>query len=163
MNEEIRTKEFEQILEKAKNDDRIIGLILTGGRGKGMFTENSDYDIAIITTDESVSNVKAEYKGKQNIIDIGVLPIAGFRIYAAVGTAEDWDRYTYAHIKARIDKTGILPKDQISKVAKNALGGYLNSLYRSVKNSRDGNTFASHFDACESLPWLLTFLFAVEG
>ncbi len=173
MNEEIKLKEFEQILEKAKNDDRIIGLILTGGRGKGMFTENSDYDIAIITTDESALGVKEEYKGKQGIIDIGVLPISGFRIYAAVGTAEDWDRYTYAHIKARIDKTGeiqkiidekgILPKDQISKVAKNALGGYLNSLYRSVKNNRDGNMFASHFDACESLPWLLTFLFAVEG
>src|SRR3989338_5668740 len=173
MNEEIKSKAFEEILEKAKNDDRVVGLILTGGRGKGMFTENSDYDIAIITTDESVSGVKEAYKGKQDIIDIGVLPISGFRIYAAVGTAEDWDRYTYAHIKTRIDKTGeiqkiidekgILPKDQISKVAKNALGGYLNSLYRSVKNNRDGNMFASHFDACESLPWLLTFLFAVEG
>ena len=173
MNEEIKSKTFEQILEKAKRDDRIIGLILTGGRGKGMFTENSDYDIAIITTDESVSSVKEEYKGKQDIIDIGVLPISGFRIYAAVGTAEDWDRYTYAHIKAQIDKTGeiqkiidekgIFPKDKISKVAKNALGGYLNSLYRSVKNHRDGNLFASNFDASESLPWLLTFLFAVEG
>lgn len=173
MNEATKSKNFQEILEKAKNDDRVIGLILTGGRGKGMFTENSDFDIAIITTDESVSTVKEEYKGKQDIIDIGVLPISGFRIYAAVGTAEDWDRYTYAHIKAQIDKTGeiqkiidekgILPKDQISKVTKNALGGYLNSLYRSVKNHRDGNIFASHFDACESLPWLLTFLFAVEG
>lgn len=173
MNEEIKSKEFEQILERAKKDDRIVGLILTGGRGKGTFTENSDYDIAIITTEESVSDVKEEYKGKQNIIDIGVLPISGFRIYATVGTAEDWDRYTYAHIKAQIDKTGeiqkiidekgILPKDQALKAAKNALGGYLNSLYRSVKNRRDGNIFASHFDACESLPWLLTFLFAVEG
>lgn len=170
---QIKQKEFEQILEKSKNDDRIIGLILTGGRGKGMFTENSDYDIAIITTDESVSSVKEEYKGKQDIIDIRVLSISGFRIYAALGNVEDWDRYTYTHIKAQIDKTGeiqkiidekgVLPKDQISKVAKNALGGYLNSLYRSVKNHRDGNIFASHFDACESFPWLLIFLFAVEG
>lgn len=173
MNEELKTKEFEKILDKAKKDDRIIGLILTGGRGKGMFTENSDYDIAIITTDESVSSVKEEYRGKQDIIDIGVLPISGFRIYVAVGTAEEWDRYTYAHIKAQIDKTGeiqkiidekgILSKDQALKAAKGALGGYLNSLYRSVKNHRDGSSFASHFDACESLPWLLTFLFAVEG
>ena len=54
MDEETKTKEFEQILENAEKDDRIIGLILTGGRGKGMFTENSDYDIVIITTDESV-------------------------------------------------------------------------------------------------------------
>ena len=173
MNEAVKSKEFEQILEKAKKDDRVIGLILTGGRGKGMFTENSDYDIAIITTDESVSDVKEECKGKQDIIDVGVLPLSGFRSYAAVGTAEDWDRNTYAHIKAQIDKTGeiqkiidekgILPKDHALKTAKNALGGYLNSLYRSLKNHRDGNIFASHFDACESLPWLLTFLFAVEG
>ncbi len=58
MNEEIKSKEFEEVLERAKNDNRIVGLILTGGRGKGMFTENSDYDIAVITTDESLSNVK---------------------------------------------------------------------------------------------------------
>jgi len=40
MNEETKTKEFEGILEKAKSDERVIGLILTGGRGKGMYTEN---------------------------------------------------------------------------------------------------------------------------
>ncbi|MFA7286566.1 MAG: nucleotidyltransferase domain-containing protein [Patescibacteria group bacterium] len=173
MDEEIKINEFNKILEQAKNDDRVIGLILAGGRGKGMFTENSDYDVAIITTDESILGVKEDYKGTQDIIDIGVLSISEFRIYAAVGTAEDWDRYTYAHIKARIDKTGeiqkiidekgILPQEQISKVAKKALCGYLNSLYRALKNHRDGNEFASRLDACESLPWLLTFLFAVEG
>ena len=47
-----------------------------------MQAENSDYDIAIITTDESVSSVKEEYKGKQDIIDIGVLPISA-RVAAA--------------------------------------------------------------------------------
>ena len=173
MTEKIKSKEFKQLLEKAKNDDRIIGFILTGGRGKGMFTENSDYDVALITTDESVLNVQEEYKSKQDIIDLGIMSLSRFKIYADVGTAEDWDRYACTHIKAHIDKTGeiqkiidekgVLPKDQTAKVAKNALGCYLNSLYRSIKNHRDGNIFASHFDACESLPWLLTFLFAIEG
>jgi len=129
--------------------------------------------VAIIATDESVLNVKKEYKPKQGIVEIGVRSISEFRNHAAVGSAEDWDRYTFAHIKAQVDKTGeiqkiidekgILPKDQMLKVAKNALGGYLNSLYRSIKNRRDGNMLASHFDACESLPWLLTFIFATEG
>ena len=173
MQGEIKRKEFEQILEKATNDNRIVGLVLAGGRGKGMFTENSDYDVVMITTDASASNVKEEYKGKQDMIDIGVLPISGFRIYAAVGTAEEWDRYTYAHLKASIDKIGeiqkivdekgTLPEDCLLKVAKNALDGYLNFLYRSMKNDRDGDIFASHFDACESLPRLITFLFTVEG
>lgn len=171
--EKMKLKEFKQTLERAKNDDRIIGLILTGGRGKGMFTEYSDYDIALITTNESILNVREEYKGRQDILDIGALSISEFRVYAEVGSAEEWDRYTYAHIKAHIDKTGeiqkiidekgILPKEQILKVAKNALDGYLNFLYRSIKNRRDGNIPASHFDACESLPQLLTFLFALEG
>lgn len=173
MKEEIKSKEFKQIFEKAKNDDRVVGLILTGSRGKGLFTEHSDYDVALITTDESALTVKEEYKCKQGITDIGVFSISEFRNYAMMGTAEDWDRYTYVHIKVQIDKTGeiqkivnekgILPKDQITKVAKNALDGYLNYLYRSLKNHRDGNMFASHFDACESLPRLLIFLFAVEG
>lgn len=171
--EEAKSKEFKKILERAKNDDRIIGLILTGGRGKGMFTKYSDYDVALITTDESTLNVKEEYKGKQDIVGIGALPISEFRVYAEVGTAEEWDRYTYAHVKAQIDKTGeiqkiidkkaTLPKEDILQVAKNALDGYFNFLYRSIKNYRDGNMPASHFDACESLPRLLTFLFAIEG
>lgn len=173
MNEEAKTRKFEQILEKAREDNRVIGLILAGGRGKGMSTKYSDYDIALIATEASISEVKSEYKGQQDVIDIGVLSISQFRDYAKIGTEEDWDRYTYAHIKAQIDKTGeiqkiidekgILPEDKKLKVAKDALGAYLNSLYRSVKNHRDGNMFASHFDACESLPWLLTFLFAIEG
>ncbi len=173
MTEEIKSEEFKQLLKKAKNDDRIIGLILTGGRGKDIFTENSDYDVALITTDTSVLNIQDEYKSKQDIIDLAIMSLSKFRIYADVGTAEDYDRYAYAHIKAHIDKIGeiqkiidekgILPKDQTVRVAKNALGCYLNSLYRSVKNHRDGNMFVSHFDACESLPWLLTFLFAIEG
>lgn len=173
MHEEVKSKKFDQILEKAKNDDRIIGLILTGGRGKGIFTENSDYDVALIVSDESVLGVKEEYKGEQGIIDIGVLSMSGFKIYAAIGTMEEWDRYTYTHIKAQIDKTGeiqsiidekgVLPTEYIPQIAKNALDGYLNFLYRSIKNYRDGNIFASYFDACESLPRLLTFLFAVEG
>ncbi len=173
MNEEIKTKEFESVLEKAKSDERVIGLILAGGRGKGVYTENSDYDVAIIATDESVSDVKNEYKTKQEMVEIVVRSISEFKNYATAGSTEEWDKYTFAHVKAQIDKTGeiqklidekgIFPKDQILKVAKNALEGYLNSLYRSIKNNRDGNALASHFDACESLPWLLIFLFAIEG
>ncbi|MFA5954862.1 MAG: nucleotidyltransferase domain-containing protein [Patescibacteria group bacterium] len=173
MNEETKSKKFEQILEKAKNDNRVVGLILAGGRGKGMFTENSDYDVLVVTTNEAASAVEKDYKGEQGVIDIGVRSLEEFRNHATVGSAEEWDRYTFAHTKAQIDKTGevqkiidekgILPEDKILAISKHALGGYLNSLYRSVKNHRDGNQFASHFDACESLSWLLTFLFATEG
>lgn len=173
MNEETKLKKFEAILKKAENDDRIIGVVLAGARGKGMFTEHSDYDIALYTVDGVVGNIQEEYKSEQGVMDIGVLALSDFKNYAGMGSAEEWDRYTYAHITATIDKTGevqkiidekgVLPPDHVSRVVKKALDAYLNLLYRSVKNDRDGNLFSSHFDACESLSSLLTFLFAVEG
>ena len=45
-------KAYEAYAEKAKNDERIIGIILAGGRGKGASSENSDYDVILVTTDE---------------------------------------------------------------------------------------------------------------
>lgn len=168
-------QKYNKLLQKAKNDDSIIGFILTGSRGKGVVTQYSDYDVALIATDEKFSDAREEYAKHKEIekIDIGVMSISGFRNHAAVGSPMEWDRYNYAHLKVQIDKTGeiqkiadekgILPSDSVKEVCKTSLDRYLNYLYRSLKNFRDGNIIASHLDACESIPPLLIFLFAVEG
>jgi len=78
---------YNELLEKAKNDDRIIGFILTGSRGKNMVTEYSDYDIALIATDEGFGNADKEYKKykKTEEIDIGVKSLSDFKNHAASG------------------------------------------------------------------------------
>jgi hypothetical protein len=42
------------------------------------------------------------------------------------------------------------------------LDGYINSLYRSLKSHRDGRPELAHLDAAESVPYLLTALFALD-
>jgi hypothetical protein len=39
----------------------------------------------------------------------------------------------------------------------------INSLYRSLKNLRDGRPLAGHLDAADSIGPLLQFLFAIDG
>lgn len=162
---------YEAYLQKAKSDDRIIGIILAGGRGKGSFSENSDYDVILVTTDEGFESVKKDYP-KTEYIDSLPHAISEFREHAKTGTRTQYDKYTFTHNTAIVDKTGEIQKlvdekgtlesDKVQKIAHDALGGYLNLLHRSLKNLRDGNMLAGHLDACESLPWLLTFLFAIE-
>ena len=162
---------YEAYLQKAKSDDRIIGIILAGGRGKGAFSENSDYDVILVTNDEGFESVKKDYP-KTEYIDSLPHAISEFREHAKTGTRTQYDKYTFTHNTAILDKTGEIQKlvdekgtlepDKVQKIAHDALGGYLNSLHRSLKNLRDGNVLAGHLDATETIPRILTFIFAIE-
>lgn len=172
MLDQAKAKEaFEEYIEKAQNDERILGAMLSGGRAKGQSTENSDYDVIIVTTDKGFESVKEDYS-KTEYIDSLPHAISTFKEYALSGTRTQYDKYTFTHAKPIFDKTGELevliaekgtlsPEDAF-KAARSALGGYLNSLHRSIKNMRDGNSLAGLLDAQESLPNLSKFLFAIE-
>jgi len=172
INQEKAKEAYDLLIQKAKEDDRILGVILSGGRGKGVQSENSDYDVMLITSDEGFEAVKKDYP-KTEFIDPLPHVISEFKDYAKAGTPAEYDKYTFAHNKAIIDKTGeiqklidekgVLSSDEASSLAKEILDGYLNSLHRSLKNLRDGNILAGHLDATESLPLVLTFIFAFEG
>lgn len=163
---------YEACLLKAKNDDRVLGVILAGGRGKGLVTDNSDYDVILVTTDEGFDSVKLDYP-KTDFIDSLPHAISEFREYAKTGTRTQYDKYTFTHNKVIIDKIGEIQKlvdekgslesDSIQKIAHDALGGYFNSLHRSLKNIRDGNHLAGQLDAIETISRILTFIFAIEG
>ena len=162
---------YEAYIDKATKDDRIIGIMLSGGRAKGVATENSDYDVILITTDDGIEGVTNDYP-KTDYIDSIPKAITQFREHAATGTRTQYDKDTFTHVTALVDKTGEIQKlidekgtlepDKVKKVAHDALGGYLNSLHRSLKNFRDDNILAAHLDAIETIPRILTFVFAIE-
>ena len=163
---------YELYFEKAKNDERIIGIILAGARGKGVASENSDYDVILVTTDEGFESVKKDYP-KTEFIDSLPKAISEFREHAKTGTQTQHNKYTFTHNTALVDKSGEIQKlvaekgtlesDEAQKIADDALGGYLNSLYRSLKNLRDGNELAGHLDATDTIPSILIFIFAIEN
>ncbi len=90
-----------------------------------------------------------------------------------IGSETEWDRYSYVHAQVVIDKLngriaelvaekGRLSADEARTIAEHALDAYINSYYRSASNLRDGLLLAAHLDAADSIPPLITALFAFQ-
>jgi len=163
-----------RILEEAAADQNIIGLFSTGSCGKGMITDESDFDATMIVKDKVISEYINKYKGIGGILcDLSVKTMSELKNAAAWGGPMAWDRYNYTHLKAEVDKTGkiqkiinekgIIPADKRKEFVSASLDGFINQVYRSVKCFRDGNIIASQLEAADGLPSLLSALFGLEG
>ncbi|MFC5826627.1 hypothetical protein [Nonomuraea insulae] len=56
-----------------------------------------------------------------------------------------------------------LTPSEAEAVASEALGAFLNSAYRCLKNDRDGNLAGALLDGAEAVPYFLTYVFASHG
>jgi predicted nucleotidyltransferase len=161
---------FEELLEQAKNDPKILGFFLTGSRGKGFENENSDYDLWILVEDdESKSRLSMmEFENFDICVDI----ISEFEKYAAWGSNEAWDRYDFSHIEVLVDKTGTiqklvdekgsLPKENKDDFIRSSLDAYINSVFRSVKYHRKQEFKAAQLEAAAGISSLLNVVFGLH-
>jgi hypothetical protein len=105
--------------------------------------------------------------------EVAVFSLSNFERAGALGSPNEWDRYSYARAEVVLDKLGgqiaelvaeksILPAAAAAQVAAQALDAYINAYYRSAKNVREGLTVEAHLDATESIPPFLTALFAMH-
>jgi hypothetical protein len=168
------TKIFNRIFNEAKEDPNIIGFFLSGSRGKGLQSQYSDYDTYIIVKDDVVKDYKERYSfRKYEGIDLIVFSISEFKKYAQWGSPEAFDRYSFSHVKALIDKDGNIqelidkmakvPEKHLSKFIAGSLDAYINYLYRSLKCIRDGDIEAARLEAAFCLPSLLNVIFAIHN
>jgi hypothetical protein len=149
---------FEQLVERARADDRVLGLFLGGSRGKGANVRpESDYDVRVVGDAE-------DFRTPRGVpVEVAVMTLDDLR------EIPEWDRYTLTHVQAVLDKTGEVQRliDEKGRVtpaesaerAPLALDAYMNSLHRSLK--RPG--LAARIHAAESVGHLLTCLFALES
>ncbi len=172
----LMTSPFDRLLARATADQRVLGVVLGGGRGKGFATEYSDWDVYVATV-EGADNagIRADLDaGSDDLELLWVASLDAFRSHATVGTDDEWNAYNFVHLKPDLDRSDgelkaicdskeFLPPEYARSKATRFLDGYLNSLYRSLKNQRDGNLVAAHLDAAESVCHLLGFIFAAEG
>jgi hypothetical protein len=162
---------FEDLLQKVRDERRVVGLFLGGSRGKGANVRpDSDYDVRVILAEEDDELFRMLDTPRGVPVEVSVMTLAEFREYAEPGSPKEWDRYTLAHttvlvdrldgeIQRLVDAKGRLGPDEAPRVARAALGAYMNSLYRSLK--RPG--LAARIHAAESVGHLLVCLFALEG
>jgi hypothetical protein len=163
---------YAELRALAKRDPNVVGLFLGGSRGKGLASEYSDYDVYLIV-DKKVGEYRRRFPLRRgDDPEVIVLSLAEFRRHAAIGSEDEWNRYTFAHVTAELDRTGeiqqlldekgSLPKEAARAIAAEALDAYINQYYRSAKNFRDGDELAGRFDAAESVPYFLVTLFALH-
>jgi len=168
-------RQFQHILDDARADRYVLGMCLSGSRGKGFENESSDYDICIIMADDTPEPMRERYQRLNSaLIDLWTMTLSEFRVTAAWGGSTHWNRYSYAHVNALIDKLGgeiqqlidekgNIPAEQREPLLRGVLGAYINSLYRSLKCIRKGNLRGARLEAHESIGWLLDILFGYEG
>lgn len=81
----------------------------------------------------------------------------------------EWMRPAVLWAEPLLDKTGEVAAQlrELTTVdpatAAEPLDGFVNLLYRSLKNARVGETTGALLDAQEAIPWFLEFVFGVHG
>ena len=160
---------LDEFLAFAEQEPRIVGVVLTGSRGRGALTHaRSDWDLRVLVVDGEEAFAHSLDTAHGNELEIAAATVSAFR-----GSPE-WDRYSYAHVKVPIDKLGgevrrlVDERGHLTAVearacARASLDAYLNSLHRSLATSRFGLELESRLDACESASSLLAAIFAFEG
>lgn len=167
-------KTFDDLLEDARINDMILGVVLVGSRGKNMVTEHSDDDVNLIVERGMKDQVEHLFTGLERV-DLVVYELQEFEEYAAWGSDEAWDRYDFAHAQVLVDKTGgkiesivrekgTLPKSAQDEVVVYGINACLNGIFRALKNVRDERMFAARLGAAETIPWyFVTVIFGLEG
>lgn len=168
-------KKLKTLIAICRRDPNILAFIPTGSWGKGFLNEDSDYDGQIIVRDKVLDEYGKKYEGYgYPEVEIDVKSLSQFRVAGLPGQDDYWDAYNYAHLEPLVDKTdgeirrliiekARFPSKDLKNYVSGSLDAYLNSLYRSLKNHRDGLTMGSRFDAAESLFFLIKALFALHG
>ncbi|HWQ15442.1 MAG TPA: nucleotidyltransferase domain-containing protein [Roseiflexaceae bacterium] len=168
---------IQALVAEAQADPDVIGLVLTGSRALGEATDESDYDVIFVVTDEAL----ARYE------QAGEHPRRGTTVTPPIDTADiwndaprdlrlgkqvDWMLPAYAESLVLYDRNGEtapvidamrwMPEEQAQAEAAAWYDGYLNGLYRSLKCWRRGNELGGRLEAAGALPCLLRTLFALE-
>ncbi len=151
---------FDELLHGARDDENVVGIVLFGSRGKGAFvTEESDWDVFVVVN---------EHRSERPFVHGAELEIVEVTL-DELRNQPAWNRYSLTWLEPHLDKTGEITgalREAVrvdSQSAAEPLDGYLNMVYRSLKNARLGLELASLLDAQESIPWFLEFVFAVHS
>ncbi|MBA2951101.1 hypothetical protein [Streptomyces himalayensis] len=161
---------YDSFVELATADSAVVGLVLKGSHAhEGMTTEHSDHDLYVVVADGATTDLTRFAGHRTAALDLIVLTLSEFREAGMPG----FERYALARAQIVLDRLdgGIaqilaakarLDADEAFRDADGWLDAYANSLYRSVKNDRDGHALAARLDAADSIRFLLELLFALD-
>ncbi|MFH0180171.1 hypothetical protein [Streptomyces cacaoi] len=161
---------YDAFVKIAAADPAVVGLVLKGSRAHdGMVTPHSDHDLYVIVADDARTDLTRFAGHRSADLDLVIVTLTEFRGAGMPG----WERYALARARIVLDRLdgGIarvladwarLDADEAFRASDEVLDAYANSLFRSVKNHRDGRALAARLDAADSMRFLLELLFALD-
>jgi hypothetical protein len=155
---------FEQLLEVARSREEVVGLFVFGSRGRDfMVDERSDWDVCVVLASPAAREAfDREFPYTHGArVEIATDTLDGLR-----NDSSEHSRYAAAHADVVLDKTGgelarilaeleSLPRGTRDAVVREALDGYVNQTYRSLR-------YGTRLDAAEAIPYALRTIFALE-
>jgi hypothetical protein len=131
--------------------------------------DHSDWDVWIVARDdEALARIEERFPYEHGaLVEVASSTLDGLRNHGAIGSRSEWARYQHAHVDVRVDKTvgllarvladkELIPSEQRDEVIHDALGGFVNATYRSLR-------YGTRLDATESIPYALRAIFALAG
>jgi predicted nucleotidyltransferase len=175
---DVREQEFEELLAYAREHEDVLGLYVFGSRARvgELRDEHSDYDVAVVLRE--ADGVAEAFDARWPYVhgapvEIARSTLSELRELAEYGSPEEWSRYLYSRVNLIIDKTGEIepilrekqsvPGDVRDRLVREGLGAYINSTFRSLRYRMVGSLVAARLDGAESIPPLLTALFAIDS
>ncbi|MFE5813310.1 hypothetical protein [Streptomyces sp. NPDC056479] len=161
---------YDAFIELAAADPAVVGLVLKGSQAhEGMSTEYSDHDLYVVLAEGAATTLARHAEHRTPQLDLVILTLDEFRAAGMPG----FERYALARAQILLDRLdgGIaqilaakahLDADEAFRDAGEWLDAYANSLYRSIKNDRDGHALAARLDAVDSMRFLLELLFTLD-
>jgi hypothetical protein len=163
--------EFDAYVRRAEADAEVVGLVLMGSRGfDALVGDDSDYDLLVIV-DGPLESWATEHGSS---VEAWPMTLERFAAQGLPGSPDAWNRPAFLGIRVVLDRTRgeigrlvdrkrVLGPDEASAIAAESLDGYVNSLYRSLRNLEAGRDLEGRLDALESIGPMLTTVFAFEG
>lgn len=156
---------FDDFLEVARARKEVVGLYLFGSRGREfMVDERSDWDVCVVLeTTEAREAFEREFPYLHGApVEVTTATLDEIR-----GNPSEHGRYAAAHAEVVLDKAGgeltravaaqeSLPSDTRDAVVRDALDGYINQTYRSLR-------YGTMLDAVEAIPHALRTIFALQN
>ena len=167
---------YDELVEIARQDDAVVGVVLTGSRGRDFaVTEWLDWDVRLIVRDDVLDEYRQRLATPHgSTVEVVVLSLSELEEVGSIGSPSAWDRYSYVDATVAVDDSGgsiarllaqtaVLAPEEARALAAERLDDYVNAYYRAAKNLRSNLVREARLDAAESAPLLLDFLFAVHG
>jgi predicted nucleotidyltransferase len=161
---------IEPLLAYCEASDDVLAAYLFGSRGRGIGVDDrSDWDVWIVARNEhALARIQKRFPLLHgDPVEIACSTLDGLRRHGAIGSRSEWARYQHAHVDVRVDKTAgelarvlaekeLIPPEHREGVVLDALGGFCNATYRSLR-------YGTRLDAAESIPYALRAIFALAG